>query len=449
MNLVLTMSLAGGLIIAGYLLFLPLIKRYFTARWRYFLLNLASIFFLVSFPCYKQYYIDFLSFVFKITRKEQILSGKIDLQYIQINANGRIISDINEIFNVFLFTWLGVGISFFTYQLINYMIFKKRLLTDAQTVADDKIDNIINDYKTILHLKSNIKVVNNKFIIEPFTIGIFYPIILLPMDKYSYEEMELILYHEMCHIKNKDLFIKLCGLAALSLHWFNPLVYIFYREVGIVCENVCDERIVMDQPIEFRKIYGKLIIDTIEKKEIYSNALIISFSGNKKVTKERILMMKNVKRPKNLEKVLSIVVSMFIVLLGSIAVFAYDGVEIVLWESRKVKDHKDSILTEVVFIQNDKVMEKVNWNFQEIKNTSRQFIDETGDIYEVDRISEELYSSEKACNHSYISGTLSEHIMSADRSCIHIINKASKCKICNNILTNGSYEEHKYAECPH
>ncbi len=205
----------------------------------------------------------------------------------------------------------------------------------------------------------------------------------------------------------------------------------------------------MDQPIEFRKIYGKLIIDTIEKKEIYSNALIISFSGNKKVTKERILMMKNVKRPKNLEKVLSIVVSMFIVLLGSIAVFAYDGVEIVLWESRKVKDHKDSILTEGVFIQNDKVMEKVNWNFQEIKNTSRQFIDETGDIYEVDRISEELYSSEKACNHSYISGTLSEHIMSADRSCIHIINKASKCKICNNILTNGSYEEHKYAECPH
>ena len=91
---------------------------------------------------------------------------------------------------------------------------------------DDRIYNILNNYKTILHLKTNIKVFNNKVIIEPFTFGILHPIILLPMNNYSYEDLELILYHEMCHIKNKDLFIKLCGLGALSLHWFNPLVYI-------------------------------------------------------------------------------------------------------------------------------------------------------------------------------------------------------------------------------
>ena len=70
------MSLAGGVIIGVYLLLLPLIKRYFTARWRYFILKLAGIFFLVPFPYYKHYYLDFISFIFNITRKEYILSNR-------------------------------------------------------------------------------------------------------------------------------------------------------------------------------------------------------------------------------------------------------------------------------------------------------------------------------------------------------------------------------------
>ena len=118
------MSLAGGVIIGVYLLLLPLVKRYFTARWRYFMLKLAGIFFLVPFPYYKQYYIDFFSFLFNIKRKVQILSGQVELQRIQVDANGRIISGINEIFNVFTVTWFGVGLAFFIYQIINYMLFR-------------------------------------------------------------------------------------------------------------------------------------------------------------------------------------------------------------------------------------------------------------------------------------------------------------------------------------
>ncbi|RKJ38051.1 hypothetical protein D7X25_31000, partial [bacterium 1XD42-8] len=84
------MSLAGGVIIGVYLLLLPMIKRYFISRWRYFILKLAGIFFLIPFPYYKQYYIDFLSFIFNITKKVQILSEPIELHPIQIDMNGRI-----------------------------------------------------------------------------------------------------------------------------------------------------------------------------------------------------------------------------------------------------------------------------------------------------------------------------------------------------------------------
>lgn len=71
--------------------------------------------------------------------------------------------------------------------------------------------------------------------------------------------------------------------------------------------------------------------------EINSSALIISFSGNKKVTKERILMMKNVKTPKTFVKVISIIISISIVFLGSTMVFAYNGTKVLQWDQSKLE----------------------------------------------------------------------------------------------------------------
>ncbi len=449
MNLVLTMSLAGGVIIGVYLLLLPLIKRYFTARWRYFILKLAGIFFLVPFPYYKHYYLDFISFIFNITRKEYILSGQIDLQHIQIDINDRIISGINEIFNVFTVTWFGVGLVFFTYQIINYIQFKRRLLVDAQIVVDEKTDSIIKNYKSKLCLKSNIKILNNKFIVEPFTIGILFPIIFLPMENYSYEELELILYHEMCHIKNRDLLIKICGLGALSLHWFNPFVYIFYREVGIVCENVCDERIVMDRSIEFRKKYGNLIIDIIEKKEIYKNALIISFSGNKKVTKERILMMKKVREPKILVKILSVSVFICVVMLGSSMIFAYDGAKVIKWGCKIGEVQKRSIISsDGVFNKRktplNNLLEGIVFEMKNNMDEEYMFVEENGNYYEMNK---EQFNGR--CNHPGVSGIVIRHEMYSYGSCSQVLDRATYCAECSHLSILDHINTIKSIKCPH
>ena len=400
-------------------------------------------------PYYKHYYLDFLSFIFNITRKEYILSGQLDFQHIQIDANGRIISGINEFFNVFTITWFGVGLAFFIYQFINYILFKRKVLADAQNVSDEKTDRILKDYKAKLHLKSNIKILNNKFIVEPFTIGILFPIILLPMDNYSYEDLELILYHEMCHIKNRDLFIKLCGLGVLSLHWFNPLAYIFYREVGIVCETVCDEKIVMDQPIEFRKKYGKLIIDIIEKKEIYSNALIISFSGNKKVTKERILIMKNVRKPKIVVKAISISVFICAVLLGSTMIFAYDGTKVIKWEHKIGKVQKSSIISSDGAFNKSKVPlnNLLDGIVFEVKGNLKEeyiFVQENGNYFEVNK--NQLNGT---CNHPGVSGVIFRHKMYSYGSCFQVLDQAVYCTECSHLSILEHINTIKSIKCPH
>ena len=133
------MSLAGSVIIILYSVLLSLMKPCFTARWRYSLLKLAAIFFLVPFPYYKQYYIDFLTFVFQYKRKE-FTTFYVDKHHIQIDVNGFPISGISEIFNVFTVTWIGVAIVFFIFQIVNYHLFKRRILLDAVLFTDQRVN---------------------------------------------------------------------------------------------------------------------------------------------------------------------------------------------------------------------------------------------------------------------------------------------------------------------
>ncbi len=443
------MSLAGSVIIILYGVLLPLMKPCFTARWRYSLLKLAAIFFLVPFPYYKQYYIDFLTFVFQYKRKVTTMVD-INMSHIQIDTNGLIISGINEIFNVFTVTWLGVAIVFFTFQIVKYHLFKRRILMDAVLFTDQRMNEIVIQYKSKLHMGEKVVVCKNKYVIEPFTIGIFYPVILLPDAQYSFEELELILYHELCHIKNKDLFIKLCGLVALSLHWFNPFVYFLYREIGIVCENACDERIVLDQDMEFKRRYGRLIIETIEKKEIYSNALIISFSGNKKLTKERIRMMKNVKRPRRLVKVFSTVVAVSVALLGSTTVLAYEGARVVKWEKNILERQEDLVTFEGSFTNEDIVPENSNsdlLDLKEIVSIEESFVDENGNYYGLN--DDGTTQPHIFCNHNFLTGTFRHHNFYNDGSCEMNYYYAERCSKCDYIVIGEIYESHSYKKCPH
>ena len=436
------MSLAGSVIIMLYVVFLPLMKPCFTARWRYSLLKLAAIFFLAPFPYYKQYYIDFLTFVFRYQRKVNT-TFHVDNHHIQIDGNGLIISGINEIFNVFTVTWLGVDIAFFIFQIVNYYLFKRRILIDAVLFTDQSVYKIVNQYKTKLHMGEKVVVCKNKYIIEPFTIGIFYPVILLPDTLYSSEKLELILYHELCHIKNKDLFTKFCGLVALSLHWFNPFAYFLYREIGIVCENVCDERIVLDQDMEFKRRYGRLIIETIEKKEVHSNALIISFSGNKKVTKERIRMMKNVKRPKGFVRALSTVVTVSVALLGSTTVLAYEGMSVVKWEGNVLETQEDLLASEGSFsvkedyeniVSKKRDTHLSDSNEKEIVSIKETFIDENGNQYNLSNDNDsDMARPHSPCRHNYQSGIYTLHTKFSNGGCKETWYDAKACSKCQHV----------------
>ena len=89
-------------------------------------------------------------------------------------------------------------------------------------------------------LEDNIRLADG--INSPFVLGIFRPKIYLPSD-IGEAERDYIVLHERQHIRRGDHVFKALAFIALSLHWFNPLVWLAFVLAGCDMEMSCDEAV--------------------------------------------------------------------------------------------------------------------------------------------------------------------------------------------------------------
>lgn len=68
-------------------------------------------------------------------------------------------------------------------------------------------------------------------------------VVILPLNMYTEEETEIILYHELCHFVEKDMLLKAFGIIISLLHVFNPLVHIMLKQMNLICEMSCDRMV--------------------------------------------------------------------------------------------------------------------------------------------------------------------------------------------------------------
>ena len=89
----------------------------------------------------------------------------------------------------------------------------------------------------------------------PFVFGLISPKIYLP-DVLDNSEREYILKHEETHIKHGDWIIKIIGMAAVAIHWFNPLVWLAYFMLEQDIEMSCDETTVANMDDNTKQAYA-------------------------------------------------------------------------------------------------------------------------------------------------------------------------------------------------
>lgn len=129
-------------------------------------------------------------------------------------------------------------------------------------------------------LRRTISIRQSDRIETPLTYGIFRPVILLPkhMDWQNRQQTDYILYHEFTHIRRFDQATKLFLIAALCLHWFNPLVWVMYYFFNRDIELSCDE-CVLRHDREARSAYAMTLIH-MEENRTHMAPLFSHFGEN-------------------------------------------------------------------------------------------------------------------------------------------------------------------------
>lgn len=154
------------------------------------------------------------------------------------------------------FVWLLGIIAFTVYFLIQYIKLRHKVNTAI------KVDN--NLWET--------SACDLPFVMPGIPSKIYIPVGL------EGRQREDILAHEKEHIKHFDPWIKCMATIALTVHWFNPFVWIAFSLMGKDIEMYCDERVLRGKGLKEKKQYSQTILDFSKKANGFS--LTIGFAKN-------------------------------------------------------------------------------------------------------------------------------------------------------------------------
>lgn len=127
----------------------------------------------------------------------------------------------------------------------------------------------------------------------PFLLGIMKPRIYLPLGLND-KERSYILIHEQTHIRRKDHIIKTLAYVILSIHWFNPLVWIAFMLMSMDMELSCDEKVLKEVNEDVKKPYANLLLSLAAPRHIINGNPLAFGEGN---VGRRIKNVLNYKKP--------------------------------------------------------------------------------------------------------------------------------------------------------
>ena len=162
-----------------------------------------------------------------------------------------------------------------------YLLARRRLLRDAR--PDLEAEAQAGQTAASLGLKRAVPVRRSRQVRTHMVLGLLRPVLLLPEGQ---AVDEVVLCHELTHLKRLDLAYKALLVAACWLHWFNPLVWWMSRAASENLELCCDDDVAAGRDMAFRRKYGELLLSTAEEKP--GPTLSSCFGGSKQAMKDRL-----------------------------------------------------------------------------------------------------------------------------------------------------------------
>lgn len=116
---------------------------------------------------------------------------------------------------------------------------------------------LLRRVRTAIRATDNIYL--SEYVSSPFVLGLFRPRIYLPYHMNDRDRTHVIA-HERTHIQRRDHLWKPLGFALLTIHWFNPILWVAYILLCRDIELACDEKVIQKLGRDQRADYSQALL---------------------------------------------------------------------------------------------------------------------------------------------------------------------------------------------
>ncbi|UOR10249.1 BlaR1 family beta-lactam sensor/signal transducer [Halobacillus amylolyticus] len=194
----------------------------------------------------------------------------------------------------------------------------KKIRNTTTVLNNEELLQLFERCKDRLNISKPLFVGESPLVKSPMTFGLFKTYVVLPIhldERMSIENINYIFMHELHHYKYKDIATNYLVIIYQILYWFNPLVWIAFKEMRVDREIACDTAVLKSLVEKSYADYGNTIISFVDVPSYSKN-----FTGSNQLNGPK----KQIK--KRIEKIASFTIESKWMKLKSISIFTLAGI---------------------------------------------------------------------------------------------------------------------------
>lgn len=301
---VVEITLATSVVIALLLLLSKLLEKKFAAKWRYWVWLIIAIRLILPFnlslasPPVQVPTTEIVNLLTAAALTQQTNFQDISSESLA-ELNDRRLTDTAlatdllhssdfQLADILWMIWIAGASAFLIWQLLSYGLFLRRVKADSRAVSRTDVLRVYGDLCKKMKIKQQIPLMTSPLISSPMVLGIWKQQLFLPDVAFTPIDLEMILRHELIHVRRQDIRFKILILLTRAIHWFNPLIHLMAIEANKAVEISCDAAVVANQNIDFRKNYSRAILSIIKNDRSSQVVFSSHFGGGKMMIMKRL-----------------------------------------------------------------------------------------------------------------------------------------------------------------
>jgi bla regulator protein blaR1 len=165
-----------------------------------------------------------------------------------------------------IWVWMAVSTVLLLHWSVTWYL-SVQIRRNARPVRSWKLRELLHQCLETTHTKAPVPLLESSRVAGPCLVGWIQPCLLIPtglVDELSENELKLVFFHELAHLRRRDVAVNWVLSAVQIFHWFNPLVWLVARELRTAREEACDAAALATIPGANRS-YGETLIKMLER----------------------------------------------------------------------------------------------------------------------------------------------------------------------------------------